>query len=524
VVPFVRKYDQDGIEAWSRQLAPVSFTTTGIAVDGTGIYVLGTAPSGDAPGPFSTFLRKYSVDGDELWTQTRAEEARAVAAGGSGVYLHGRSYGNFTSVQDGGFLRKYDSSGKELWSKPAMLGAFLAADGSGVYLAGTPGIGSSQRSSVTRYTTDGAELWRREVVTTDESRPVRLWQEAFATAVAADATGVYVVGRTYLSDLPGQCRSGTGGDAFVRKYDPDGAESWTRQFANQYSATADGVAANAGGVYVIGRRADDPTPAGAVFPWYPTSRRISAFLAKFEKAAEVVGLRPRITPGCVVNAASYIGGGVAPGEMVEILGSGIGPPELVRSPVSDGFVSATLAGTRILFNGMPASLLFVSDKKSSAVVPYGVAGRTTVEVQVEYQGVLSDAVTVPVLASRPGIFSRDGSGHGQGSILNEDGSVNSRSNPAERGSVVTIYLTGGGESAAGVVSLPVAAAFDVGSEDWTGATGEVLYAGAVPGDLTGLLQVNVRVPSTAVDGGAVGFGLCIGSQCVQEYQVSIALR
>src|SRR5687768_10108214 len=52
-----------------------------------------------------------------------------------------------------------------------------------------------------------------------------------------------------------------------------------------------------------------------------------------------------------------------------------------------------------------------------------VAGRTSVDVQVEYNGARSDVMTVPVLASRPGIFSLDGSGQGQGAILNEDGSL-----------------------------------------------------------------------------------------------------
>ena len=67
------------------------------------------------------------------------------------------------------------------------------------------------------------------------------------------------------------------------------------------------------------------------------------------------------------------------------------------------------------------------------------------DIQIEYQGVLSDVVTVPVLPSRPGIFSLDGSGQGLLAILNQDGSVNSPSNPAARGSIVTIYATGGDE-------------------------------------------------------------------------------
>jgi uncharacterized protein (TIGR03437 family) len=151
--------------------------------------------------------------------------------------------------------------------------------------------------------------------------------------------------------------------------------------------------------------------------------------------------------------------------------------------------------------------------------------------------VLSDAVTVPVLPSRPGIFSLDASGHGQGAILNEDGSLNSPSNPALRGSVITIYGTGGGETAPGIVdgevffysippttSLPVSVFFNLNSDYDTPKRGEVLYAGGVAGSVAGLLQVNVRVPlDIAVTGDAVPFALIIGPHWT-VLQVTMALR
>ena len=263
--------------------------------------------------------------------------------------------------------------------------------------------------------------------------------------IAADATGVYVVGRTIFTGpaLPGQCRSGSGGDSFVRKYDLDGAEVWTRQFGTADAAWASGVAVDASGVYVVGQEGTaqvrDAEELFNVFA--PANPGSAAFLAKFEKtAAALAGSGPRIFPDCVVNAASYVGGGVAPGEIVTLFGSAMGPSELVRLRLTeDRRLATTLADTRILFNGVPAPLLYVSDKQSSAIVPYAVAGRTSVDVQVEYRGVRSDPVTVPVLASRPGIFSLDSTGQGQGAILNEDGTVNSPSNPARRGSIIS-YL------------------------------------------------------------------------------------
>ena len=131
------------------------------------------------------------------------------------------------------------------------------------------------------------------------------------------------------------------------------------------------------------------------------------------------------------------------------------------------------------------------------------------------------------------------SGQGQGAILNEDGTLNSPSNPARRGSVITIFGTGGGEAAPGILdgqlvdgalpttSLPVSVFFDIGfGEDGPtpGRQGEVVYAGGSAGSVAGLLQVNVRVPANAtVTGNKVPFALLIGSQWT-AYQATVALQ
>jgi uncharacterized protein (TIGR03437 family) len=390
-----------------------------------------------------------------------------------------------------------------------------------------------------KYDSNGAELWSRQVDPSDLNG-----------RVTADATGVYLAGTPPVRYQPyrpfgvlsGQCRSGSGGDSYVRKYDLNGVEVWTRQFGAADAAWASDLAVNAAGVYVVGQEGtaqvrDDFEHFDAFGPANPAS---GAFLAKFEKTAPAVTRPgPQIFPGCVVNAASYVGGGVAPGEMVTLFGQGLGPAEFVSYRVgADGKLAADLADTRILFDGVPAPLLYVSGKQSSTIVPYAMAGRSSVDVQVEYRGVRSEVETMPVLTSRPGIFNLDSSGQGQGAILNEDGSVNSSSNPARRGSVITLYATGGGEAAPGVAdgqilsnvvprpSLPVSVFFDLGSNDFpvSSKAGEVLYAGGVSGAVAGLLQVNVRVPANVVDtGNAVPFVFIIGSHWT-VYQATIALR
>jgi uncharacterized protein (TIGR03437 family) len=205
---------------------------------------------------------------------------------------------------------------------------------------------------------------------------------------------------------------------------------------------------------------------------------------------------------------------------------------LVRAFEQEGKLATTLADTRVLFNGIPAPLLYVSHTQSSAIVPYAMAGQSSVDVQVEFAGERSPAVSVPVLASRPGIFSLDGSGRGQAAILNEDGSLNSRSNPARRGSVISIFGTGGGEAVTGLgdgqlvpdiqlrVSLPVSASF---LEAQGLAEGKVLYAGGVPGAVAGLLQLDVRLPANGTFSEAVCIVLVVGPYWT-ACQVNVAMR
>ena len=110
----------------------------------------------------------------------------------------------------------------------------------------------------------------------------------------------------------------------------------------------------------------------------------------------------------------------------------------------DGKLRNMLMGTRILFDDAPAALIYVSAGQSSAIVPYGVAGRASTRVVVEYQGNMSVAVTMPVMAAKPALFSANSTGRGQGAILNQDGSPNTVTNRAAKGSVIVLFGTGEG--------------------------------------------------------------------------------
>jgi len=174
----------------------------------------------------------------------------------------------------------------------------------------------------------------------------------------------------------------------------------------------------------------------------------------------------------------------------------------------NGIVTKILAETRVLFDGVAAPLIYVSQNQISAVVPYGVAGKTTTELQVEYKGKLTKTVVLPVVATAPGLFTLDSSGRGAGAILNQDYTVNSASNAAAGDSIVILYGTGDGQTTpAGVDGKPAMgptypAPLAAVSVTIGGQAAKVEYAGAAPYFVAGVFQINVRVPKGLAPGAA----------------------
>lgn len=231
---------------------------------------------------------------------------------------------------------------------------------------------------------------------------------------------------------------------------------------------------------------------------------------------------PVISANGIVNAASYATGGVSPGEMITIFGSGLGPAKLAPMQTDQrGYVATSLAGTQVVFDGTPAPLIYSEAGQVSAVVPYETFGKSSTQVQITFQGQPSSTISVPVVTAIPGIFTLNGSGSGPGAIVNQDGTVNSATNPAAPDSYVMIFATGEGETnpdgtdgkpdgfpAPTPLAQPVTATIG-------GLNAEVQYAGGVAGLVAGFLQVNVKVPSAVPAGSAVPVTLTIGGKTSQ---------
>lgn len=221
------------------------------------------------------------------------------------------------------------------------------------------------------------------------------------------------------------------------------------------------------------------------------------------------GPAPEISVAGVVNAASYQGGAVAPGEIVAIFGSFLGPAEPAFAHYdAAGLLGNFAGGATVFFDGVQAPMIFASPGQVNAIVPYSVTSST--KVRVEYQGRASEEVTVPVHAAVPGIFRYPSST--QGVIVHLDG-FNSDQLPVARGEIVWFYVTGEGQTVpAGLDGrLPVAPSWPVPAGDVTVTFGDkpgrVDFVGLV---YAGVLQLNVRVPPDAPVGSKVPLTVTVG--------------
>ena len=180
---------------------------------------------------------------------------------------------------------------------------------------------------------------------------------------------------------------------------------------------------------------------------------------------------------------------------------------------------------------MAAPLIFVAQGQINAIVPYEVAGQTSVPVVIQNNGTTSASFTVPVAATAPDIFSLTENGSGQGAILNADSSINGSSNPAAPGSVIQIFATGEGAIVpAGTTGCitggtapfpkPIAnVSVTIGGEPAT----SIPYAGEAPDSVCGLLQIDATLPSDLA-AGAQPVVLTIGTSSNTNQTITVAVK
>lgn len=214
---------------------------------------------------------------------------------------------------------------------------------------------------------------------------------------------------------------------------------------------------------------------------------------------------PQASAAAVQSAASFASstGGVSPGEFLVLYGQNLGPAALATLTLdSQGKVNTYLGGTRVLFNGTAAPMVYTSSGQVSAIVPQNLAGRSTVSIVVEYLGVQSAAIALPVVGSNPAIFTQNSSGKGDSIVIRLDGSLVTTANPAKADDVLILYGEGYGDISDGppdgtIVTTLLPKPLDpvrllIDSKEYP-----TLYAGGAGGLVSGVLQVNFKVPALA---------------------------
>ena len=157
---------------------------------------------------------------------------------------------------------------------------------------------------------------------------------------------------------------------------------------------------------------------------------------------------PQFTATSITNAASFITGPVAPGEIISIFGTNL--------------------TNAVTFDGTPATTVFSSPIQVNVTVPYSVAGPTTV-LQMG-----STSVQLQVAPSAPGIFAAASAGDG----------------------IVVLYATGCGVLTNDDLprcALPVSVTVN-------DQPAFVLYAGIAPGLVQGANQINIQLPDGITSG------------------------
>ena len=246
----------------------------------------------------------------------------------------------------------------------------------------------------------------------------------------------------------------------------------------------------------------------------------AAGIASGQPVVIIVNLQVDQTPlpniAGFANAATFQPGSLAPGMIISLVGTNLGPTQAVNGQVVGGRFTTALTGVRVLFDGIPAPILYASATQINAVVPYSLAGRASTRMSVEYNNIASNTIEPRLVDTAPGIFTADGR---QAAMINENGTFNSASNPAPAGSIVVIYVTGeGSTSPAGVdgevigstLKRPIGAVrVRVGGIEVPAA--DIFYAGSAPTLVAGLMQINYRLPANTPTGISTSVEVFVGS-------------
>ncbi len=234
----------------------------------------------------------------------------------------------------------------------------------------------------------------------------------------------------------------------------------------------------------------------------------------------------------IANAAGGpLTGQVAPDEIVSLFGIGIGPQTALTGQPQPYLYPSSLGGYQVLFNGVAAPLLYAGPTQINAVAPYEIIGQDYSAVQLVTPAGMIDGPVLAVRPAEPSIFAD--SVTGACAALNQDGTLNSAANPTKAGSVVTMFASGaavyGGTDGALAhapqaygSALPVSVLSLFSPTTLGGSSSlEILFAGQPVETVTGLMQVNFRLPNPLPSGSKFYIALQVGGAVSSPAWISL---
>jgi uncharacterized protein (TIGR03437 family) len=464
-------------------------------------------------------------------TGSCGDSAFAVALDSSGdIYLGGQTYSpdfpvtanamipNFPATYSSGFVAKMSSTGSQLLYSSFIGGGSLnsvqvvSLDGENVFLAGStqalattgdshalspagcpqggPGPGPSPTEPP-----PGNNPFVMEM-TLSSSPPIFLATVGGTCQGAADSLAIDAAGNIWLAGSNGSWNfppvapiggladippnylyyigSATG---FLAELNPSGAALLSSTVTDSFGA----VAADSAAVYYTGGLGDlnsSGVPSG-------------------NYGAVVAEINPTNTAQIFIDEITQLNSTspspVAPGEIVHIVGRGIGPQTTAGAKLTaSGTMSTSIGGVEVTFNGVPAPLVTAQANLIEAIAPFELNGLTSANIQVQYNGQVSNTYTVSVILQNPDIVA----------VVNSDWTVNSPTNPAKPGSMVAIFLTGLGQTnppgVDGAINVaPLAQPAVPPQITFSGNySGAVTFLGAAANEVSGVSQINVNIGST----------------------------
>ncbi len=477
----IQKFDTTGHPLWTWDSSPSQGIPTGFAVDTLGRPYVTTRGNGFTAGFAGSLLRINAVGNSVDYNVAipALPTSLAIANDGS-AFVAGLADHSVL------FLTRYAPDGSPGFfsttaGKPDIWPA-VAVDSNGSEVLFTPG-------QFQRFDGNGALTLTKTVPSWDGNMQSVLVDSAGNAYIAGSTNGIYPVVNS-LATCGTQMLSVVGRDGTILQttYLPGGATI---------------IASSPNSGVLLAGVADSTYSPSQPGP-FPAGGSLLLHLSP-NLNADVLPL------ACIGNAATYLTGSVAPGEIVTLTGSGLGPVPGIQTQASftQPFPTA-VQNVQVTFDGKPAPLLWVQDSQINAIAPWSLTPGQNTRVCVLTGATTTNCLTKAVAQTSPGVFTIDGY---YAAALNQNGTVNSAANPAKAGSIVTVFATGLGpitpaQNDGTLVNLPLpsntlGAQLALSGFPSTPSSPKspqlmtVTYAGPAPYLVAGASQINFQVTKSS---------------------------